>query len=186
MISIGIDPSMNSTGVCIYDDRSATNIYYIIPATMTRKMSGFDHPFVKYRGYDKVSTTGLEYSEKESVKTENLMKIIDRIDEVIDGLDRRDGAQAYMEGISYGSAGAGQVADLAGLNYLIRATLHRHGIPFKILPPTQVKKFAVGNGSADKDTMIAAWKKLDKNISSITEIKIDDCADAFFLAHYKE
>jgi hypothetical protein len=33
--------------------------------------------------------------------------------------------------------------------------------------------------------MIASWKKLDKNISDITEIKLDDLADSFFLAHYK-
>ena len=33
--------------------------------------------------------------------------------------------------------------------------------------------------------MIASWKKLDKNITNITEIKLDDLADSYFICHYK-
>ena len=29
-----------------------------------------------------------------------------------------------------------------------------------------------------------SWKKMDKNISDIKDIKIDDLADAFFLSNY--
>lgn len=89
-----------------------------------------------------------------------------------------------MEGISYGSAGAGQVADLAGLNYMIRSIFLKYNLKFTIIPPTSLKNFAVGNGAATKDVMIASWKKIDKNIEKIDSIKIDDLADAFFLAHY--
>ena len=56
---------------------------------------------------------------------------------------------------------------------------------YEILSPTSVKKFAVGNGGAEKDVMIASWKKLDKNIKEITTIKLDDLADSYFLAHYQ-
>ena len=47
----------------------------------------------------------------------------------------------------------------------------------------QNKKIATGNGGADKDLMIDAWKRLDKSICDVDSIKIDDLADAFFLAH---
>jgi Holliday junction resolvasome RuvABC endonuclease subunit len=63
--------------------------------------------------------------------------------------------------------------------------LDESNLQFNIIAPTSVKKFAVGNGGVEKDVMIASWKKLDKNISDITEIKLDDLADSFFLAHYK-
>ena len=55
-----------------------------------------------------------------------------------------------------------------------------------IVSPTSVKKFAVANGQAEKDIMIDAWKRLDKNISDVKDIKIDDLADAYFLAHYEK
>ena len=55
---------------------------------------------------------------------------------------------------------------------------------FVIVSPTQNKKFATGNGSADKDLMVFSWKKIEKCISDITEIKIDDLADAYFLSNY--
>jgi len=90
-----------------------------------------------------------------------------------------------MEGVSYGSKGSSALVDLAGLNFMIRAILLSENIQFNILAPTVVKKFAVGNGAAEKDVMIASWKKLDKNTTNITEIKLDDLADSYFICHYK-
>ena len=66
-----------------------------------------------------------------------------------------------MEGVSYGSRGSAALVDLAGLNFAIRMTILKEDIPFNILAPTSVKKFAVGDGGAEKDVMIASWKKLD-------------------------
>ena len=67
---------------------------------------------------------------------------------------------------------------------MIRMTILSNNIQFNILAPTTIKKFAVGNGSAEKDVMIASWKKLDKNINNVKDIKVDDLADSFFIAHY--
>ena len=91
-----------------------------------------------------------------------------------------------MEGISYGSRGSSALADLAGLNFAIRMFLLIEDVPFNILAPTSVKKFAVGNGAAEKDVIIASWKKVDRNISEVTEIKLDDLADSYFIAHFTE
>ena len=89
-----------------------------------------------------------------------------------------------MEGVSYGSTGSAALVDLAGLNFSIRMMLIDEDVNFNILAPTTVKKFAVGNGAADKNVMVASWKMLDKNISDINDIKVDDLADSFFIAHY--
>ena len=75
--------------------------------------------------------------------------------------------------------------DLAGLNYCIRLLAKDRNINIEIVSPTSVKKFATGNGQAEKDIMIDAWKRLDKNISNVNDIKIDDLADSYFLASFK-
>ena len=90
-----------------------------------------------------------------------------------------------MEGISYGSHSSSALADLAGLNFAIRMMLIDNSLNFNILAPTSIKKFAVGNGGAEKEVIIASWKKLDKNISNISDIKLDDLADSFFIAHFE-
>lgn len=182
---IGIDPSINSTGVCVYDSTSKTNYYYIIASHMTKKMKEFDHERVKFYPYAKLETTHLDYPLKERNKTSNLISISDNIDNIIRSLPSPSSISFCMEGISYGSAGGGQVADLAGLNYLIRSVIVKYG-DFTIVPPTTLKSWATGNGAADKEMMIASWKKIDTAMTDITSVKIDDCADAFFLAHYLE
>ena len=59
------------------------------------------------------------------------------------------------------------------------------GVDFKIIPPTGLKKFAVANGSADKELMVYAWQTLQPHLKNITDIKIDDLADAYFLSNYE-
>jgi hypothetical protein len=90
-----------------------------------------------------------------------------------------------MEGVSYGSVGSAALVDLAFLNASIRMVLKMKGIKFEIVSPTSLKKFACSNGQAEKDVIIDAWKRLDRNVSDVKDIKIDDLADSYFLAHYK-
>ena len=61
----------------------------------------------------------------------------------------------------------------------------RYGLRMVIVSPTSLKTRATGNGGAEKKEMIWAWKQCDKNIANVTEIKIDDLADAFFLSNCK-
>lgn len=183
MIKIGIDPSINCTGVCIYDSKSNEHTYYMIVGKMTKKMQQFNNKYVKILEYDKELDSKADYSTKEYQKTKNFSNICYHINEI---LNKYNADIVQMEGISYGSRGSAALADLAGLNFAIRMSLlDESNLQFNIVAPTSVKKFAVGNGGVEKDVMIASWKKLDKNISDITEIKLDDLADSFFLAHYK-
>ena len=90
----------------------------------------------------------------------------------------------YIEGVSYGSVGSAALVDLAGLNFMMRQLFVSKSIDFQVVSPTSNKKSFTGNGQADKDVMIDAWRRLDKNIYNIKDIKIDDLADAFALSCY--
>ena len=183
MIRIGIDPSINCTGVCI--DFGDSNEYYMIPAKPTKKLLNFSHDYIHIQPYLKFDTKDKEYSDKEGAKTLNIVSICQNLKDIIRGVSIIDDVEVVMEGVSYGSVGSAALVDLAGLNFAIRYMLISNNIPFKIVSPTSVKKFAVANGGAEKDIIIDAWKRLDKNISNIKDIKVDDLADSYFLAHYK-
>ena len=183
MIRMGIDPSINCTGVCIYDDKLNKHTYYMIVSKCTKKMKEFANDHVNIIEYHKRESNKGEYHIKEYNKSLNIHDICNIIRDLIT-LYNPDIVQ--MEGVSYGSRGSAALVDLAGLNFAIRMTLSGKDIQYNILAPTSIKKFAVGNGSAEKDVMIASWKKLDKNISNISDIKVDDLADSYFIAHYSE
>lgn len=182
-IKIGIDPSINSTGICV--NFGEYNFYYIISSKMTKKMSEFKHSNITYLPYNKLDTKNGEYSDKENAKFSNICNICDRIYDIISSIGC-DNIEVYMEGVSYGSIGSAALVDLCFLNSAIRMTLKKMGIKFTIVSPTSLKKFACSNGQADKEVMIDAWKRLDKNISNITNIKIDDLADSYFLSCYSK
>lgn len=181
MIIIGIDPSINCTGICVYNDITNSHIYYMIISKCTKKMKNFSNNNVHIIEYGKQESNKGEYQLKEFNKSKNIYNICNIIKEIIH-LHKPDLIQ--IEGISYGSKGSSALVDLAGLSFAIRFILLMENIKFNILAPTSVKKFAVGNGGAEKDVMIASWKKLDKNISNISDIKVDDLADSYFIAHY--
>lgn len=182
MTIMGIDPSINCTGVCIHNTIDNTNIYYMIVSKCTKKMLAFKNDHVIIYSYNKLEYTKDDYMTKERKKTSNFNQICVILKDII---DHHEPDLIQIEGISYGSKGSSALVDLAGLNYAIRMTVVEKDIQYNILPPTVVKKFAVGNGGAEKDVMIASWKKLDKNISDVTEIKLDDLADSFFIAHFQ-
>lgn len=187
-IRVGIDPSINSTGVCIHNIDDNSTKYYIISSKMTKKMKEFKHPYISYFPYDKLEAKDGNYSDKENKKFSNIISICSKISYLLGLLKFPPGnkVSVHMEGVSYGSVGSAALVDLSFLNAAIRMTLHHLDIPFTIVSPTSLKKFACANGQADKYLMIDAWKRMDKNISDITEVKIDDLADSYFLSCYKE
>lgn len=183
-IRVGIDPSINSTGICIHFP-NGTNKYYIISSKMTKKMKDFKHKYVEYFPYEKLDTKDGNYSDKENKKFSNILNICAHISYIIGLLKHpQNDISVFMEGVSYGSVGSAALVDLSFLNAAIRMTLHYLDIPFTIVSPTSLKKFACANGQADKNLMIDAWKRMDKNISDIKDIKIDDLADSYFLSCY--
>lgn len=179
---VGIDPSINSTGVCVYDDENNINYYYIIPSKMTKKMISFSYENIQLYPYNKIDIDKhSEYTEKEKIKFQNIYNICTNISNIIDKYNVKE---VRMEGVSYGSTGSAALVDLSFLNACIRMLLKNKDISFTIISPTSLKKFVCGNGQAEKDVIVDAWKRID-NKYDIKDIKTDDLADAYFLAHYK-
>lgn len=183
MVKIGIDPSINNTGICVWETDKDINKYYMIPSKMTKKMSLFNHNSINILPYTKREVKGLEYSEKEQFKFDNIYDICKLIGNILDLFNPEE---IYMEGVSYGSVGSAALVDLCFLNAAIRSEIVRRNLKYTIVSPTSLKKFACANGQAEKNVIIDAWKRLDKNIKDVKDIKIDDLADSFFLAHYEQ
>lgn len=186
-VTIGIDPSVNSTGVCV--SGGSFNIYYIVPSKVTRKSIDWcrGRDWINIEEYEKVSTKTIDkYYEKELIKFGNLFVLVETLSCILDIVESNYIIDyVTMEGVSYGSVRGAALVDLSFLNAMIRMKLHEKGIKFYIVAPTEVKKHAVGNGSAEKEVMIMSWKRLDRNASDLPEwFKCDDIADAYFMAHY--
>lgn len=209
---IGLDLSINSTGVCVYNDgksqlkggdKAPTNKYYIIAADKSLKVSQRNfieflstlNPIesknaqykearicLQYMIYQKeASGVSAMYQQKEMEKSDNIYQIVHRIELII---KKEKPDYVVIEGIAYGSANSKALADLAGLNHAVRYMLNLRGIPFVMITPKSNKKQATGNGAAKKDEMLYAWLACDNRLDSIKDdLKLDDLADAYFLAH---
>lgn len=79
-----------------------------------------------------------------------------------------------MEGYSYGSTN--QAFTLGEVGGVIKTLCLEHAIPYLAVPPTVLKMFAVGQGSASKADMIAAAQAAGARPAD------DNQADAFWLA----
>ena len=121
-ITIGIDPSLNSTGVCVNCDGKCK--YYIISSKMTKKMKQFHSDFITYLPYDKADTNKKEndYIVVERNKTNNIYNICVRIREIVQQYPE---AEVFMEGISYGSVHC----ELYCMNWVIHSILY---LPIRI------------------------------------------------------
>lgn len=96
----------------------------------------------------------------------------------------------YIEGLAFGMIG-NVTRDLAGLQFIIINRLrYRHGYEgrIEILPPTSLKKYAVGKGNAKKDVL---YESLPEDVQSYidgTGVKKTtgryDLTDAYYLAKY--
>lgn len=196
-VYIGIDPSLNSTGLCFlyYDGDEKLKEYFAItkPNKLTKKEKEFDdkYLFFDYWVYDKDDLKDIEDNiTKELIKTNNYIRNADKIIEIIkQNTNQNDTVYIVQEAISYGSSmRTKSVFDLAGLNYILRYILiylksryYNYDTKIAFIPPTQIKKFATGSGNCSKDTIINAFKIIYPNFDLP---KIDDICDAYYMALY--
>ena len=195
-IFVGIDPSLNSTGICILfyeENKLIKDMYYIIkPNKLTKKEQNAQDSLINFNYvlYEKIDLDMYKDNNlfSEYWKTINMISIVNKIKECI--YDNIQGKTSYIlyivqEGISYGSSiRTKSVFDLAGLNYMIRKEfINKEDIRFFISPPTHIKKFATGIGNCKKEQVIELFKMIQPNLSKNIP-KVDDIADAYFMAKY--
>ena len=92
-----------------------------------------------------------------------------------------------LEDYSFGSKG--RVFHIAENTGLLKHKLFKAGIPFIVVAPTTVKKFATGKGNANKEKMYECFTEqtgvdLRKQLDTTVEHPISDIIDAFYIAKY--
>jgi Holliday junction resolvasome RuvABC endonuclease subunit len=102
-----------------------------------------------------------------------------RLAQIWDGVDaiasRYAVKQACIEGYAYDATG--RTFDLGEVGGIIRLLLYRKKIPFKVVAPAQLKKFAGVGPQADKPKVMKAVAK-----KWGIEIDQDDACDAYVLS----
>ena len=177
-IYIGIDPSLNSTGLCLQfyeEDQFVKDMYYIVkPNKLTKKETVAQDKLLNfdYVLYEKIDLNLYKDNNlfSEYWKTVNMIRIVKTIKHCIyDNIQGRKNVKLYIvqEGISYGSSiRTKSIFDLAGLNYMIRNEfIEKENILFFIAPPTHIKKFATGIGNCKKEMIIELFKNTHKELA---------------------
>lgn len=153
MLIIGIDPSLTSTGIVVL------------------------------RG-NKVELAVTTKNKPALGTIERVRLIYERIVDIQENLSDGEKWQApdliVIEGFSYGSKGR-SVFDIAYLGWRIREDLERlkeqDNIPWLEVPPSQLKKFATGQGNANKEIILQqVYKRWGVEFSDNNQ------ADAYVLA----
>ena len=195
-IFVGIDPSLNSTGLCLQfyeDNKMVKDIFYIIkPNKLTKREQTAQDTLINF-GYVLYNKIDLNMYKDNNLfyeywKTVNMISIVKKIKECIyDNIQGRKQYKLYIvqEGISYGSsARTKSVFDLAGLNYMIRNEfIEKENISFFIAPPTHIKKFATGIGNCKKELIIELFKSVEPKLAEKLP-KVDDIADAYYMSKF--
>lgn len=193
-VFIGIDPSINSTGMTIRTDTGFCRFFIIKGDKLTKKEKNAqsnNSEIFEYCLYQKENVKDTNNAhDRELAKAHNLSTIADTIYNIIEELLQKfrktstiDSVTICMEGISYGSIHSAAVMDLAGLNYLIRDRLHHHTVVGTLLvtPPAEIKRFYTGSGNANKQLMISTFKG---SFPDFDLPKIDDVCDSEGMAKY--
>ncbi len=186
MIHIGIDPSLNSTGIVVRENDN--EYFYIIkPNKLTKKEQKFQDTAENFEFVLYEKTDLKQFKEDNAIheyeKTMNILRLVASIESVVDKYKDNE-LYVNMEGISYGSSSrTTAIYDLAGLNYLIRYVLLKNNNikKFTICPPSHVKKFATGIGNCGKDAIINVFLGIHPEFKDT--IKVDDLADAYFMSY---
>lgn len=196
-IYVGVDPSINSTGitVLVYEEENLIDekFFIIKPDKLTKKESEAESKYIdkfQYIIYEKLVNEDKDDNHKTEVyKTLNFIHILDNLKEILQKYrikyNGNTNFHICQEGISYGSVNKTKsIFDLAGLNYMLRMcilTMKAEDIDLIIATPGEVKKFASGNGNANKDVIIALFKAshIDFELP-----KLDDISDSYWMAKY--
>ena len=196
ILYVGIDPSINSTGITIarYENNVEVEIkFYIIKnGKLTKRESAANDSIdnFEYIIYNKIDLTQFKDDNHvfEYYKTKNMVEVVNTIYDLILNEVKKYSAivNVVIEGISYGSSiRTKSIFDLAGLNYMIRyklITRDTQHLNLSIATPSNIKKYATGKGNANKESIMTIFKYIFPEMQNIP--KLDDIADSYFMAMF--
>ena len=121
MIRIGLDLSINSTGVCICEDSKEPIYYFIIPDKLSKKQkAASQHKRINFITYDKIKGND----------DHNINHITSKIMEIIKGkCDSNDDVKVVIEDVALAAKGA-SIITLTLLNGWMRCLLTQNGINY--------------------------------------------------------
>lgn len=176
---IGLDLSINSTGVCLNRGKEKGCEYRIIVPKLSKRMIAINE-------MKTCSISHIEYSKIKDHISSNIRCIGEKICEIIEDM-REKGEEIEMvviEDVAMRAQGR-SIIDLTLLNGYVRCLMDRLGLRYKTVTPTQWKKELLGNGGADKELIVYHWARFDpENCRHMMDmrVKCDDVADAYFLS----
>lgn len=104
-----------------------------------------------------------------------------RLMKIRDDIDMSSVDIAVIEGLAFAVRNSTALVQLSGLNYLVRERLYEEKIPFVLVAPTSLKKFATNKGNCQKDeVMLACYKRWH------VTFKDNNISDAYILARIGE
>ena len=207
---VSVDFSLNSPGICIYQDD--TNQYhfisYIKEGQGTKKERAWQEDISHLKGVTLFHQP--DFTNNESISSAELLKVKrydqmadDIINLVLQNSFEGDGFIIAFEGTSYGSKmGTNNMIDMAAGAAILKLKLLKTLNPEDILTvaPTTIKKFA-GKGNMNKLQLFEAYQKnvnedpvlaksplwkivKDLEIGKKIPKPLDDLVDAYFLVAY--
>jgi Holliday junction resolvasome RuvABC endonuclease subunit len=166
MFLAGIDYSMNSPGICIYDRNKELlfkNCEFFVYSNTKVKLENFKNIFI---------TPQKDFScneERFSFVSDWATEILSKYDVKITGL----------EGYSYGSK-SNRIFDIGENGGVLKHKLWKLNIDIKIFTPGQVKKNFSGKGNSNKEFMYEALKISEKiNLGNKSDSPISDIIDSY-------
>ena len=205
---VAVDFSLNSPGICIYNDKSKKYhfISYIKPKTGTKQEQKFQEELGMLKDVTLIHqpdfTKEEGYSDGELAKVKRYDRMADEIINLImQNSFEGDGFTIAFEGTSYGSKmGTNNMIDMAAGAAILKLKMLKALKPEDLLTiaPTSIKKFA-GKGNMNKLELFSAFQantiqdqvlaksdfyKLVSALECGSKIPkpLDDLVDAFFLA----
>jgi len=176
LIVAGIDYSMTSPALCVYNTESGE--------------FSFDNCTFYFLTQSKKYEIDSENIHGMLFEYDNEMQRYDTISSYfLDRIMENEVDKVYMEDYSLGSKG--RVFHIAENTGVLKYRMWSFGIPFQTIPPTVIKKFASGKGNANKERMQEVFEEQNevklKQIFNMTDKQWNpssDLIDAYYICKY--
>jgi len=176
LIVAGIDYSMTSPALCVYNTESGE--------------FSFDNCTFYFLTQSKKYEIDSENIHGMLFEYDNEMQRYDTISSYfLDRIMENEVDKVYMEDYSLGSKG--RVFHIAENTGVLKYRMWSFGIPFQTIPPTVIKKFASGKGNANKERMQEVFEEQNevklKQLFNMTDKQWNpssDLIDAYYICKY--
>ena len=180
MIVAGIDYSMTTPAICLYDDESEFSFDNCVFHYLTQSKK-YEVSFRNIYGHY------FEYNSNEERYDIISSFFIDRILER--NMTSQKEVRVFLEDYSLGSKG--KVFNIAENTGILKYRLYLVDVKFECIAPTVIKKFATGKGNADKQKM-QDFFELDNSIRLKEELNMtekqwnpsSDIIDSYWICKY--